>query len=72
MINNKNFQKAVHTFLAKVNKTNPHFDKTPSETNSSERMGGWLIRDTYNMISGFVGNRGDVQVYNYIDASQAS
>jgi hypothetical protein len=51
MINNKNFKKAVHTFLEKVNKTNHHFDKTPSETNSSERMGGWLIRDTENMIN---------------------
>jgi len=69
---NSNFNQALTKFNNKVNTLIPDYDKIPSETNSSERMGGWLIRDTDNMIIGFVGNRGDVQVYNYIDASQAS
>ena len=37
----------------------------PCEEHSSERCGGWLIRDAHNMYIGWVGNRGDVTYASY-------
>lgn len=69
---NLNYNQAITKFNTRVKSQIPHYDKVASEENSSERMGGWLIRDINNMIIGFVDNRGGVQVHDYIDASKAS
>ena len=69
---NSNYNQAVTKFNTKVKTQILNYNKIPSAKNSSERMGGCLIRDTDNMIIGFVGNRGDVQVYDYFDTSEAS
>ena len=69
---NLNYNQAITKFNTKVNTLILNYDKVPSGKYSSERMGGWLIRDTNNMMIGFVGNRGDIQVYDYFDTSEAS
>lgn len=37
----------------------------PCEELSSERCGGWLLRDSNDMYIGWVGNRGDVTYAGY-------
>ena len=37
----------------------------PSEEFSSERCGGWLIRDANDMYIGWVGNKGDTSYASY-------
>ena len=43
------------------------FTRQPSEEHSSERMGGWLLKDDRNIMIGFVGTRGDVRWHDYED-----
>jgi hypothetical protein len=38
----------------------------------SERMGGWIVRDTADMMIGWVGNLGDVKVYDYEPTTKAN
>ena len=57
---------STHTVgMAKAKKLVQGYDKIPSEDYSSERMGGWLIRDTDDMLIGWVGNLGEITVYDY-------
>ena len=60
----KNFEEAVALFRDKAGK---NYTKVPNVDYSSERMGGWLMKDKHNMMIGWVGHRGDVQVYDYYD-----
>ena len=58
------FHQAVELFYKRVPED---YNKIPIEKHSDPRMGGWIIRDTENMVIGWVGHRGDVTVYNYED-----
>ena len=58
------FYQAVELFYKRVPED---YNKIPIEEHSDLRMGGWIIRDTENMVIGWVGHRGDVTVYNYED-----
>ena len=58
------FHEAVELFYSRVPED---YTKIPIEEHSDLRMGGWIIRDADNMVIGWVGNRGDVSVYNYED-----
>jgi len=58
------FSEVVDLFYTRVPED---YKKVPIEEYSDERMGGWIVRDTENMVIGWVGNRGDVTVYNYED-----
>tara|TARA_R110000796_G_scaffold104855_1_gene214792 strand:- start:14453 stop:14710 length:258 start_codon:yes stop_codon:yes gene_type:complete len=60
----RNFEEAVVLFNEKTPK---NYDKEPSIDYSSARMGGWLMKDKQDMNIGWVGHRGDVQVYDYKD-----
>jgi len=57
------FEKAKKIFLQKAGKS---YQKIPSQEYSSARMGGWIIRDVEDMYIGFVGYRGDTQVFDYM------
>ena len=35
-------------------------------------MGGWIVRDTADMMIGWVGNLGDVKVYDYEPTTKAN
>lgn len=59
------YSEAQTKFMAKAKKLVQGYDKIPSEDYSSERMGGWLIRDTDDMLIGWVGNLGEITVYDY-------
>ena len=59
------FQEAKQKFLLKATRLVDGYDKVPSEAYCSERMGGWLIYDRNNMMIGWVGNLGEVTVYDY-------
>ncbi len=52
------FQQAKSKFLDKVHQTN--LCRIPHIAYSSERMGGWILRDLDNMYIGWVGNKGDI------------
>lgn len=41
------------------------FKHVPCEEFSSERCGGWIIKDEHDMYIGWVGNRGDVTYASY-------
>ena len=58
------FEEAELKFLKKTPKG---FEKKPCKDYSSLRKGGWIIRDTEEMTIGWVGKRGDIQVYDYRD-----
>lgn len=59
------YQEARDKFLAKANQLFKNYDKEPSEEYCSERMGGWIMFDTDNMVIGWVGNKGEITVYDY-------
>tara|TARA_R100000773_G_scaffold1465_6_gene2176 strand:+ start:1373 stop:1609 length:237 start_codon:yes stop_codon:yes gene_type:complete len=61
------FESASSLFLERAKSKIPNYDKVPCGFNSSERMGGWIIKDHDNIFIGWVGNLGDIQVYDYID-----
>jgi hypothetical protein len=48
------------------------YDKVVSEEYSDERMGGWIVRDEANMMIGWVGNLGDIKVYDYEPTTKAN
>ena len=58
------FHQAVELFYSRVPED---YTKIPIEEHSDLRMCGWLIRETENMVIGWVGHRCDVTVYNYED-----
>ncbi len=64
------FTKAKKMFLTRAKELVKTYDKTPSEMYSSERCGGWLIKDTDNMFIGFVSNYGGVDVFDYTDKTK--
>lgn len=59
------FEEAKSKFLVKAKHLIPTYDKVPSAEYCSERMGGWLIYDLNNMMIGWVGNLGEITVYDY-------
>ncbi|QDP55406.1 MAG: hypothetical protein GOVbin3762_10 [Prokaryotic dsDNA virus sp.] len=59
------YQEARDKFLAKANQLFKNYSKEPSEQYCSERMGGWIMFDTNNMVIGWVGNLGEITVYDY-------
>ena len=59
------YQEARDKFLAKANQLFKNYDKEPSKKYCSERMGGWIMFDTNNMVIGWVGNLGEITVYDY-------
>ena len=59
------FKEAKSKFLDKALTLITDYDKVPSEEYCSERMGGWLIYDLDNMMIGWVGNLGEITVYDY-------
>jgi len=59
------YEEANSKFLDKAFSLMPYYDKVPTEKYCSERMGGWLIKDSDNMMIGWVGNLGEVTVYDY-------
>lgn len=59
------YQQAKSKFLDKAKTLIKDYDKVPSQEYCSERMGGWLINDLDNMMIGWVGNLGEVTVYDY-------
>ena len=59
------YQEARDKFLAKANQLFKNYAKEPSEEYCSERMGGWIMFDTNNMVIGWVGNLGEITVYDY-------
>lgn len=64
------FTKAKQMFMARATKLVANYDKIPSEQYSSERCGGWLIKDQDDMFIGFVSNYGAVDVFDYTDLSK--
>ena len=57
---------AILRFTETANKEfGEDYDKIPSRELSSSRMGGWLIKDTKDMMIGFVPILGHVNVYDY-------
>jgi len=63
----RTFKEALDLFYEKSKVAFDNYDKIPCEEHSSERCGGWLIMDSANMMIGWVGNLGEVQVYDYAD-----
>ena len=59
------FKEAKSKFLNQAKTLITDYDKIPSKEYCSERMGGWLIYDLNNMMIGWVGNLGEVTVYDY-------
>ena len=53
----RNFTEAVELYQQSQPKD---WSFIPCEEHSSERCGGWIMKDEANMYIGFVGNRGDV------------
>lgn len=66
------FPEAKIKFLAKAERLVQGYDKMPCEEYSSERMGGWLIKDTNDMLIGWVGNLGEITVYDYKPTTKAN
>ena len=66
------YKEARDKFLAKANQLFTNYDKEPSIEFCSERMGGWLIFDTSNMMIGWVGNLGEITVYDYEPTTKAN
>lgn len=62
------FKKATQMLLAKAPSD---WDYLPSEEFSSERMGGWIMKDSANMYIGWVGNLGDVTHAGYRETTPA-
>lgn len=51
-------------------KTKPKgFTRQPSEEHSSERMGGWLLKDANDMHIGFVSNYGRTSYMNVVETT---
>lgn len=63
------FKQAKSKFLDKVNKTTDIHNRIPHVAFSSERMGGWILRDQNNMYIGWVGNAGDITFVDYRDTT---
>jgi hypothetical protein len=59
------YKQASLKFTDKALSLIPTYDKVPSGEYSSERMGGWVIRDIDNMMIGWVGNLGEINVLDY-------
>lgn len=64
------YQEAKERFLEKALRLVEGYDKIPSEQYCSERMGGWLIYDKKNMMIGWVGNLGEITVYDYMPTTK--
>ena len=59
------FQQAKSKFLDKVKKTTTKYNRIPCIKFSTEKMGGWILRDKNNMYIGWVGNKGDITFVDY-------
>jgi hypothetical protein len=66
------YEEMQKKFYKKAKHLIPTYDKIVSEEYSSERMGGWIVRDTADMMIGWVGNLGDVKVYDYEPTTKAN
>ena len=59
------FKQAKSKFLGKVNNTIDTYNRIPYRGFSTEKMGGWILRDKNNMYIGWVGNKGDITFVDY-------
>lgn len=59
------FQQAKSKFLDKVRSTTDIHKRIPCVKFSTEKMGGWILRDQNNMYIGWVGNKGDITFVDY-------
>ena len=61
----RTFREAFALYLSKATTFKGEF--LPVEEYSSERMGGWIMKDANNMYVGWVGNRDDVTYAEYCE-----
>tara|TARA_R110000765_G_scaffold361080_1_gene451265 strand:- start:116 stop:406 length:291 start_codon:yes stop_codon:yes gene_type:complete len=63
------FQQAKSKFLDRVKKTTAEYNRIPCIKFSTEKMGGWILRDQNDMYVGWVGNKGDITFVDYRDTT---
>jgi len=64
------FEQAKSKFLDRVHQTG--LSRIPHVAYSTERMGGWILRDLDNMYIGWVGNKGDITWVDYRETTPSN